>query len=103
MTRPQEPLLPGGEHHGLALVEGVVAGRDGVGPGVDDGAQDVFRDAEPAGGVLAVDDDEIERVIGDEPGKLFDHGIAARAADDISQKQQSHALLSLPLRRRPAR
>ena len=60
--RPEEPLLVGGEGQRLALVEDVVAGGDHVGPGIEEGAEHLLGDAEAAGGVLAVDHDEIEPV-----------------------------------------
>ena len=48
------------EHQRLALVEGVVAERDRVDAGGEEFLADRLGDAEAAGGVLAVDDDEIE-------------------------------------------
>ena len=66
VDRTQETLLPRGEDQRLALVEDVVAGRHHVGAGVEDRPEHLLGDAEAAGGVLAVDDDEIEPVVGDE-------------------------------------
>ncbi len=55
-----QPRLPLDEDERFALVEGVVAKRHRV----DARRQELFEDrlgeAEPAGGVLAVDDDEVE-------------------------------------------
>ena len=48
------------EHQRLALIEGVVAERDRVDAGGEEFLADRLGDAEAAGGVLAVDDDEIE-------------------------------------------
>ena len=55
-----------GEDKRLALVEDVVAGGHHVGAGVEDRAEHLLGDAEAAGRVLAVDDDEIEPVVGDD-------------------------------------
>ena len=54
------------EHQRLALIEGVIAERDGVGAGIDQLVVDRLGDAEAAGRVLAVDDDEIELPVGDQ-------------------------------------
>ena len=47
----------------------MVAGGDAVGAGVEEVLQHVLGDAEAAGRVLAVDDDEIEPVSLDQAGK----------------------------------
>ncbi len=89
--RPQEALLARREHQRLALVPDMVAGGDDVGAGVERLAKDFFGDAEAAGGVLAVDDDEIELEVGNQAGKLFPHRRAAGRADHVAQKEKSHA------------
>ena len=48
------------EDQRLLLIEGVIAERDRVGAGGEKIVADRLGDAEAAGGVLAVDDDEIE-------------------------------------------
>ncbi len=55
-----QPRLALDEHQRLALIEGVVAERDRVDAGGEALLADGLGDAEAAGGVLAVDDDEIE-------------------------------------------
>ena len=45
---------------GLALVPGVVAQGQAVGPGLEQLAGGVFGDAKAGGGVLGVDDDELQ-------------------------------------------
>ena len=47
----------------------MVAERDGIGAGVDQVLIDRLGDAEAAGGVLAVDDDEIELPVAISPGR----------------------------------
>ena len=48
------------EDQRLALIPRVIAERDGIGAGVDELVVDRLGDAEAAGRVLAIDDDEIE-------------------------------------------
>ena len=63
------------EDQRLALVPGVVAERDGVGAGVDQLVVDRLGDAEAAGGVLAVDHDQVELPVGDEAGQPVVHDV----------------------------
>ena len=67
------------EHQRLLLIESMVAERDRVGAGVEDLLGDRFRDAEAAGRVLAVDDDEVEIVALAQPRQRFQDGLAARS------------------------
>ena len=71
--RPQEALLARRERQRLALVPDMVAGGHDIGAGRNRLAKDLLGDAEAAGGVLAVDDDEIEPEIGDQAGQLLPH------------------------------
>ena len=80
------------EHQRLALVPGVIAERDGVGAGIDQFVVDRFGDAEAAGGVLAVDDDEIELPFGDQAGQPLDDDCAPGAADHVADEENAHAL-----------
>ena len=59
------------EDQRLALVPGVIAERDGVGAGLDQLVVDRLGDAEAAGGVLAVDDDQVELPVGDQAGQAL--------------------------------
>ena len=65
VDRPDQPRRALDEDQRLLLVPGMIAERDGVGAGVDQLAIDRLGDAEAAGGVLAVDDDEIELPVAD--------------------------------------
>ena len=65
------------EHQRLALVPGMVAERDRIGAGVEEFLVDRLGDAEAAGGILAIDDDEIERPVADHAGQMFRDGGAA--------------------------
>ena len=79
------------EDERLLLVEGMVAERDGVGAGLEQLLQDGLGDAEAAGRVLAVDDDEVERVAPAQAGQRLDNRLAAGAADDIAEKEETHS------------
>ncbi len=88
--RAQETVLARREGQRLALVPDVVAGRHHVGAGRDRLAKDLLGDAEAAGGVLAVDDDEIEPEIGNQAGQLFPHRRAAGLADHVAEEEKPH-------------
>ena len=91
VDRPDQPRRALDEDQRLLLVPGMIAERDGVGAGVDEFAIDRLGDAEAAGGVLAVDHDEIELPVADEAGQaLVDDGPPA-AADNIADEQNAHA------------
>ena len=92
VDRPQEPVLPLGEGQRFALVEGMVAGRHDVGASVEHRAQDLLGDAEAAGGVLAVDDDEIEMVVGDKRRQTRNRSVPAAPPDEIAKEQQTQRL-----------
>ena len=79
IERADQPRRALDEHQRLALVPGVIAERDGVGAGVDQLVVDRLGDAEAAGGVLAVDDDEIELPVGDQPRQPLEHDGRARS------------------------
>ena len=79
VDRAQEAVVALGEGQRLALVPDMVAGGDAVGAGVEQLLQDLLGDAEAAGGVLAVDDDEVEAMLCDEAGKLRGDRRAARS------------------------
>ena len=76
------------EHQRLALIEGVIAERDRVDAGGEEFLADRLGDAEAAGGVLAVDDDEIEPPARAQRRARGEEGGAARAADDVADEQQ---------------
>ena len=77
---------------GILLVERVVAERDDIGAGIDQLVEDLLGDAKAAGRVLAIDDEEIELVAGAQLGDRVVGSLAARLADDISEKQQTHTM-----------
>ena len=70
----------------------MIAAGDDVGAGVDELVVDRLGDAEAAGGVLAVDGDEIELPVADQPGQPLEHDGAPAAAHDVADEQNAHAL-----------
>ena len=71
VQRPDQARRALDEHQRFLLVPGVVAERDRVGAGIEEILIDRLGDAETAGGILAIDDDEIERPVPDHAGKMF--------------------------------
>ena len=74
----------------IALVEDVISGGHHVCARIDRLFEDILGDTEPAGGIFAIDDHEVELEILDQPRKLVEDRIAARATDHVAQKQKSH-------------
>ena len=81
------------EHQRLALVEGVVAERDHIGARRQQLVADRLGDAEAAGRVLAVDDDEIELPGVAQAGQAVRDRVAAGAADDVAEEEKTHQVL----------
>ena len=78
------------EHQRLALIPGMIAERDGVGAGVDQLVVDDLGDAEAAGGVLAVDDDEVELPVFDQAGQALVDDRAPGAPDNVADEEDTH-------------
>ncbi len=90
IVRAQNSFLGVEVRDDLALVEDVVAGGDRVRPGIEELVADLGRDAEAAGGVLAVDDDEVERELVAQPGEMLRHHRSARPANHVTANQNTH-------------
>ena len=75
IRRTNEPRRALDEHQRLALVPGMIAERHRVGAGVDEFLIDRLGDAEAAGRVLAIDDDEIERPVADHAGQYSETAV----------------------------
>jgi len=86
IDRPDQPVLALDIDERFLLVEGVVAERHRIGPRIEKLHVDLLGDAEPAGRILAVDDDEIELPAHSQPGQRLKNCAPARAADDIAEK-----------------
>src|SRR5579862_4083374 len=81
------------EHQRLFLIPGVIAERDGVRAGLHQFTIDRLGDAETAGGILAVDYDQIELPVANEFGQTLIDDRAPAAADDIADEKNAHAQL----------
>src|SRR4029077_4481405 len=79
------------EDQRLAPDPGAIPERDGVGADVDQLVVERLRDTEPAGRVLAVDGDEIERPVADQRRQPRQHDVASAAADDVADEKNTHA------------
>ena len=66
IDRAQQPRCAFDEDQGFLLIPGMIAAGDGVDAGIDEFLIDRLRDAETAGGVLAVHGDEIELPVCDQ-------------------------------------
>ena len=82
------------EHQGLALVEGVVAERHGVDAHGEELFEDRLGEAETAGGVLAVDDEEIELPARPQQRRLLNDRRATGPSDDVANEQEPHSALA---------
>ena len=69
----------------------MVAERDGIGAGVEEFLIDRLGDAKSAGGILAVDDDEIERPVPDHTGQIFRDRGAACPADHVTDEENTQS------------
>ena len=72
----------------LAVPVDVVAGRDHVDAGVEHRRGGALGDAEAAGDVLAVGDDEVRGVALAQAGQRLDQRPPARLADDVADEQE---------------
>ena len=68
----------------------MVTGGDYVRAEVEELFGDGGREAEAAGGVLAIDDEEIDGVGLDQVGQVLMHDVSAGGAKDIAYKQNLH-------------
>ena len=91
VERPDQPRLAHDVGQRLLLVPGVVAERQAVGAGVEQLARRGLGDAEAGGGVLGVDDDELQAQAPAQAGQVVGEAVAARAADHVAEEGQAHA------------
>ena len=80
------------EDQRLLLVPGMIAAGNDVDAGIDEFLVDRFGDTEAAGGVLAIDGDEIEPPVPHQPGQPLEQGDAPAAAHDVADEEDAHAL-----------
>ena len=89
ISRANQPRRALDEHQRLALIPRMIAERHRIGAGVDEFLIDCFRDAEAAGRVLAIDDDEIERPVANHAGQILRDGGATGSADHVPDKKNA--------------
>ena len=85
------------------LVPDVVAGRYHRDARAQEIDGDFRRDSPAARGVLAIDDDEIDRVQFLQTRQLRDHGAAARLAHNVAEKKNRQHPASIVLNRRKSK
>src|SRR6478672_6841117 len=90
---PQKSRLALDENQRLALIKGMIAERHTIGAGIYEIVTDRLGDAETAGGILAVDDDEMQRPVAAKPRQMFEHACAAGATDNITNEEKTHAFV----------
>ncbi len=90
VERAQDARLGLDELQHVLLVEGVIAQRHAIGPGGQQRLGMLAAQPRAAGGVLAVDHDEIQPPVGAQARQVLGHRRAPGAAHHIAQKQQSH-------------
>src|SRR3569623_2462409 len=79
----------------------MIAERDCVGAGIDEFFVDRLGNAETAGGVLAVDRDEIQFPFLDQFRQALRNHFAAGPPDDVAEKENAHQTRSGWPTRRP--
>jgi hypothetical protein len=62
---------------------------------------DLLGDAETGGGVLAVDDDEIESEFPPQARHMLDDDVTTRPPNDIAAKEEAHATTAVATGRSP--
>jgi hypothetical protein len=68
----------------------MVAAGDGVGAGLDELVVDRFGNTEAAGGIFAVDHDEIELPVANKGGHALGNHGASAATDDVADEENAH-------------
>ncbi len=65
----------------------MVARGEAIGAGIEDLAGDLRGEAKPTGGILDVDDREVDLILATERGEQVTHCLAARLADHVSDEE----------------
>src|SRR5262249_52987159 len=90
IARPQQARMAIDEADGLALAPDMVARADDVDAGGVELVADLLGDAESGGGVLAVDDDEIELELAPQARHMLQHDVSTGSPDDIAAEEKAH-------------
>jgi hypothetical protein len=91
IQRPDQARRALDKDQRFLLIPGVIAERDRVGAGIDELLIDRLGDPEATGGILAIDDDEVERPVLDHARQMFGYCGAAGLADDVTDKQNTQS------------
>jgi len=90
VQRTQDPRLAVDECRHVALVEGMIAQRQAIGPGVQQPSGMGGRQARAIGGILAIHHHEIQPPRRAKPLQTVTDRIASRPADHVAKKQYPH-------------
>ena len=99
----QQAVMALDEDERLALVPDMIAGGHHIGAGVEKLGQDLLRDAEAAGGVLAIDHDEIGAIALAQSRQFLDDRRSGRSGRPRHRETQSAYLPPIQTRRGIAR
>src|SRR4051794_14118904 len=89
VRRAQDPRLLVEVGVDVPMLVGVIAERDDVDARLEELPRDLGRDAEPARRVLAVDDDEVGRVLLPDPRQEAEQRPPARRAHDVADEEDA--------------
>ena len=91
IERPNEARRALDKDQRLLLIPGMIAERHRIDAGLDQLAIDRFRDAEAAGGVLAIGDDQIEFPVADELRQALGDDSPPAPPDNVADEKNAHA------------
>ena len=91
VQRAHETRLIGEQRDDFLLVPEMVAAGDDVHAAGEEVRRSFRRDAGAAGGVLAIGDDDIERVTTPQDRHQFGHGLTSGRADHIADEEDFHS------------
>ncbi len=79
------------ELQSLTLIPDMIARGHHIRTGIDGFQMDILGNAKSAGGVFAIDHDEVQFEIGNQARQLLPDRSSARPAHHVTQKQKTHA------------
>ena len=91
IERPDQPRRALDENQRLFLIPGMIAQRDRVDAGLDQLAIDRLGDAEAAGRILAIGDDQIELPVADQLRQALDDRGSPAPPDNVADEKNAHA------------
>src|SRR5499427_10818057 len=94
VDRADEPWRAFDEDQSVLLIPGMIAERDRIRAGRNEVVINRLCDSKTAGGILAVDDDEIELPAQHHRRQTLRHGAAPATSDDVTDEKDAHVLKS---------